>query len=410
MAKEIDPSPTEYYHLAVSYRPAPHAELHQAEIARFTDPDLGPVIAYDAAQDPEACRVILNALLGGRRLRSPDSEARFNTAAESALSADLEPRLFTGQQSNTSVMLGESAILKLFRRLELGHNLDIEVHAALNAARISDVAGLYGWIEGSWVSGGRQLDADLAMVIEKLAGARDGWGAGTRLAARENASTKIATVSGFAADAEALGRALAEIHHALRSSFSTTKMRGARTAMIMIGRLQEAASIAPALANTFRVYGVASTSSVTKRWIRSAYTATFTSVRRCAHPWVGRSSTLKASRRRLWRNAVLRTRFGETSPACFALLITRQRACPDRRAQPGRPHVVLHSCTATPLPIDRYRSESAARVRGRQGDLRGRLRDAEPARLDRYSARRTGRVGCRRSRLTRFGSVSDLRR
>ena len=32
-------------------------------------------------------------------------------------------------------------------------------------------------------------------------------------------------------------------------------------------------------------------------------------------------------------------------------------------------------------PIDRYRSESAARVRGRQGDLRGRLRDAEPARI-----------------------------
>ena len=27
---------------------------------------------------------------------------------------------------------------------------------------------------GSWVSGGR-LDADLAMVVEKLAGAVDGW-------------------------------------------------------------------------------------------------------------------------------------------------------------------------------------------------------------------------------------------
>ena len=248
MAKQIDPSPTEYYHLAVSYRPAPHAELHQAEIARFTDPDLGPVIAYDAAQDPDACRVILNALLGGRRLRSSDSEARFNAAAESAFSADLKPRLFTGQQSNTSVMLGESAILKLFRRLELGHNLDIEVHAALNAAGISDVAGLYGWIEGSWVSGGRQLDADLAMVIEKLAGARDGWELALDSLRDENASTKITTVSGFAADAEALGRALAEIHHALRSSFSTTKVLGARTAMIMIGRMQEAARIAPVLA------------------------------------------------------------------------------------------------------------------------------------------------------------------
>ena len=175
MAPEIAASPTEYYQLAVSYRPAPHTELHHAEIGRFTDPDLGPVIAYDAAQDPQACRVILHALLGGRRLRSPDSETRFNTTAVPGLTSDLEPRPFTGQQSNTSVMLGDTAMLKLFRRLELGHNLDIEVHAALNAAGISDVAGLFGWVEGSWVSGGRQLDADLAMVVEKLADAVDGW-------------------------------------------------------------------------------------------------------------------------------------------------------------------------------------------------------------------------------------------
>ena len=72
--------------------------------------------------------MILSALLGGRRLRSPDSEVRFTTTSASGLSSDLESRLFTGQQSNTSVMLGDTAILKLFRRLELGHNLDIEVH------------------------------------------------------------------------------------------------------------------------------------------------------------------------------------------------------------------------------------------------------------------------------------------
>jgi maltokinase len=247
----VEPSvtpPTEYYHLAISYRPAPHAELHQAEIARFTDPDLGPVIAYDAAQDPDACRVILSALRGGRRLRSPDSEARFNPTATAAFSADLQPRLFTGQQSNTSVMLGETAILKLFRRLELGHNLDIEVHAALNAAGISDVAGLFGWIEGSWVSRGLQLDADLAMVIEKLAGAVDGWELALDSLRAENASTTINSECAFAAEAEALGKALAEIHHALRSSFDTTRVLGARTAMIMIDRLHEAARIAPALA------------------------------------------------------------------------------------------------------------------------------------------------------------------
>jgi maltokinase len=243
-----DPSPTEYYHLAISYRPAPHAELHQAEIGRFTDPDLGPVIAYDATQDPEACRLIMSALLGGRRVRSPDSEARFNTTGPFDLHADLEPRPFTGQQSNTSVMLGKTAILKLFRRLELGRNLDIEVHAALNAAGISDVAGLFGWIEGSWVSNGRQLDADLAMVIEQLAGAVDGWDLALDSLRAENASTKIKADSGFAAEAEALGSALAEIHDALRSSFATAKVIGARTAMIMMDRLHEAARIAPALA------------------------------------------------------------------------------------------------------------------------------------------------------------------
>jgi maltokinase len=247
MIRQGDPFPTEYYHLAVSYRPAPHAELHQAEIGRFTDPDLGAVVAYDATQDPEACRVILSALLSGRRLRSPESETRFNTTA-SGLRADLEPRPFTGQQSNTSVMLGDTAILKLFRRLELGHNLDIEVHAALNAAGISDVAGLFGWIEGSWVSGGRQLDADLAMVVEQLARAVDGWDLALDSLRVRNASSEIQTGSGFAAEAEALGSALAEIHHALRASFPRAKVLGARTAMIMMDRLHQAARIAPALA------------------------------------------------------------------------------------------------------------------------------------------------------------------
>ena len=37
----------------VSLRPAP--DLHHGEIARTIHPDLGSVVAYDAAQDPEAC-------------------------------------------------------------------------------------------------------------------------------------------------------------------------------------------------------------------------------------------------------------------------------------------------------------------------------------------------------------------
>jgi maltokinase len=247
MVRELPDMPTEYYQLAVSYRPAPHADLHHAEIGRITDLDLGPVIAYDASQDPQACAVILTALLSGRQLRSPDSEVRFTMTSASGLKADLEPRLFTGQQSNTSVMLGDTGIIKLFRRLELGANLDIEVHDALNAAGISGVAGLFGWIEGSWVSDGRQLDADLAMVIEKLPDAVDGWELALDSLRAVNASAETRSTTGFGAEAEALGRALAEIHHALHSAFPTRKVLGARAAMIMMDRLHEAAGIAPAL-------------------------------------------------------------------------------------------------------------------------------------------------------------------
>ena len=247
MAHEVADVRTEYYQLAVSYRSAPHADLHHAEIGRFTDPDLGPVIAYDAPQDPQACAAILTELLSGRRLRSPDSEVRFTTTSASSLKADLEPRLFTGQQSNTSVMLGDTGIIKLFRRLELGRNLDIEVHNALNAAGISDVAALFGWIEGSWVSDGRQLDADLAMVIEKLPDAIDGWDLALDSLRAVHASAGTRSATEFAAEAEALGTALAEIHHALHSAFPTKKVLGARTAMIMMDRLHEAAGIAPAL-------------------------------------------------------------------------------------------------------------------------------------------------------------------
>jgi len=228
----------EFYQLATAYRKAPQAVLHHAEIGRFTDPDLGPAVAFDAAHDPQACRVILGALLASRMLRGPEETVGFHLADAQGLSVDLEPRVFTGQQSNTSVMLGEVAMIKLFRRLELGRNLDIEVHAALNAAGVEDVARLFGWIEGTWVSGGSLLAADLAMVVEKLADATDGW---------VLALDRLEVNSGFADEAEALGRALAETHRAMRDAFPTARIIGATVALIMEERLKRATETAPAL-------------------------------------------------------------------------------------------------------------------------------------------------------------------
>ena len=246
--------PNEYYQLVVSYRPAPREDLHHAEIVRSTDVDLGPVVGYDAAQDPEACAVLVRCLLGGRRLRSPDTEVRFcpsgtvlglsggseggRPRSEQHVPTSLEPRVYKGQQSNTSVMLGDVAILKFFRRLELGRNLDIEVHAALNNAKIDDVARLYGWIEGGWLSGGRYHDTDLGMMVQQLADAEDGW---------ERALHRLRQEESFVDDARALGRTLAQTHQALHAAFPTARVLGAHTAAVMSERLATAVGVAPAL-------------------------------------------------------------------------------------------------------------------------------------------------------------------
>ena len=150
-------------------------------------------------------------------------------AGSTDLDPDATPVLFTGQQSNTSVMFGDQAMIKFFRRIELGPNLDIEVHDALARAGVDDVARLYGWARGTWIQDGTPVEADLAMAVEKLAEAEDGWGL---------ALDSLRAETDFAEDAALLGRALAQIHQALRAAFPTAEVDGEATEAIMNSRLR----------------------------------------------------------------------------------------------------------------------------------------------------------------------------
>ena len=67
-------------------------------------------------------------------------------------------------------------MIKVFRRLELGRNLDIEVHDALSRS-LGRCGATFRLGRGSWSrDGGETQHADLAMAVEKLTDARDGWG------------------------------------------------------------------------------------------------------------------------------------------------------------------------------------------------------------------------------------------
>ncbi len=138
---------------------------------------------YDALHDPELAGVLLRGI-AGQRLAGP---LRFVCEPGAPL-ADLPGgRLLTAEQSNSSLVFGDTAILKVLRRLFPGANPDLEVAEALARLGSARIAAPFGWIE-------TEIDGEpvlLAVLSEYLAGARDGWTLATeslgRLYARQGA-------------------------------------------------------------------------------------------------------------------------------------------------------------------------------------------------------------------------------
>lgn len=231
----------EYYQLLVSYRPEPVDEFL---IGPALEPELG--FAHDAPRDVEAMRAVLAAVLAGSTAPHAWQESLPDGAK---LTAELEPRVFGGEQSNTNVLLGDVALLKVFRKLEVGPNLDIQLHDALGRAHVSSAARLYGWVSGmitpfsdeGWADGAEAPETervDLMMFSELLREAQDGWELATDFARRGES---------FEEHAAALGSALAEVHRALDDTFGDSSKAGSEVVSVMEQRLADAAAVAPAL-------------------------------------------------------------------------------------------------------------------------------------------------------------------
>ena len=74
------------------------------------------------------CTGVLLAAIASQRTAG---DLRFGTQPGARLADWPSSRLVTAEQSNTSLIFGEAAILKVFRRLFSGTNPDLEVHSAL---------------------------------------------------------------------------------------------------------------------------------------------------------------------------------------------------------------------------------------------------------------------------------------
>jgi len=207
---------------------------------------------YDGLHDAALTRILLDSIAADRSVgalrfcRVPGAEILGDFGDESGL----DSLVLTGEQSNTSLVFGESAIFKVFRRVTAGPNPDLEVSLALAQLGSSHIAEPYGWVE-TRMDGATTV---LAILSRYLCAASDGWSLAATsvrdLYATEGA--RAGEVGGdFAGEAERLGAATAQVHRDLADAFGRSELAPEATRELaeqMFRRLDIAIAAVPELA------------------------------------------------------------------------------------------------------------------------------------------------------------------
>lgn len=197
---------TEHYHLLAAYHPGEYP----GALANVELPGLGPCSVTDATADPDAVAAL------GREVAPGQGPAR----------------VWVVDQSNSMIALGDDALIKVFRRIEPGPNLDAELLGALDGA---DAPRLLGRLSVDWPEG---VTTDVGLVMERVPDAEDGF---------VLASRNCAEGVDFAPEASELGRALRRVHTRLADVFGTGQLEGDKVADAMAARLSAACRDVPGL-------------------------------------------------------------------------------------------------------------------------------------------------------------------
>ena len=247
-----DDGETETYQLPLVSYDSPQEHLAHAFVGEQVHADRSVQHVYDALHDKEVTGLWLEAIAAERTV--PGLAFHRDPTVEELPPGG--PSIIVGaEQSNTSVIFGDSVIMKVFRKVSPGVNPDIEVHSALAAAGSTHIAVPLGWVEGRWTdAAGDDVTASLAMAQTYLKGATDGWELALTSVRDLYAEADLHAdeVGGdFAGEAERLGAATAEVHLALARALPTGLLEGKELAALAEGmraRLDRAAAEVPQLA------------------------------------------------------------------------------------------------------------------------------------------------------------------
>jgi maltokinase len=200
---------------------------HAAQLA--TIGRIGEIELVDATTDADACRLLARLTV--------EAEAAVTTGGMSItgrpvagiapgdLAVDL--RRSTGEQSNTSVIFGDRAILKLFRRLQEGINPDIEITRALTKAGFAHVPAQHGALE---LISSHEASTALAVLSAFVADGQDGFVAATAEVDAIAAGRLALDDASVLAAVPDLGNTVAELHAVLRETFGLQQATRENTA------------------------------------------------------------------------------------------------------------------------------------------------------------------------------------
>jgi maltokinase len=127
----------------------------------------GDQAVYQAVHDPELTAVLLDLMARGAEVEG----LRFAAEPGVTLDAEQRSRPVGAEQSNTSLVYGQTYILKLYRKLAAGRSPDLELHRALAAVGCRHIAAPLGGIEGELES----IPVTYGMLTEYLRSTADGW-------------------------------------------------------------------------------------------------------------------------------------------------------------------------------------------------------------------------------------------
>jgi maltokinase len=187
----------------------------------------GDQAVYQAIHDPELATVLLDLMAEGAEMEG----LRFTAEPGVTLDTEQRSRPIGAEQSNTSLIYGQSYILKLFRKVAAGRNPDLELHRALAAVGCRHIAAPLGSIEGEL----QATPVTYGMLTEYLRSTADGWAMATA-SVRDLLAERLLTDSApgpveqvdpayaggdFASEAHRLGHAVATVHADLATALGS---------------------------------------------------------------------------------------------------------------------------------------------------------------------------------------------